>query len=270
MPTTPSAPALSYTVSGTGPPTLLVMGFAMRGRVWAPTARHLRDLTVCTYDHRDVGDSARTPWPYTMTDLADDARRVLDAAGWSDAHVVGVSMGGMIAQELALTAPERVRSLTLIATQPGGPRAWVPPLGTLPALAVISLGRRRLNRPLMDWVLHPPHRLRGIAPADRRQRWEDADGHPIPTAVRRRQLMAIRTHDTRDRLGSLRIPTQVVKPLHDRLCDPSHSDRLAAAIPGATLVEMDAGHGLLFHASVELAGHIRRFIARCEAAHPTG
>lgn len=261
MPVTPTSPALSYDLAGSGPPMLLIMGFGMRGVVWEPTARHLRPhFSVCTYDHRDIGASDTVTTPYTMRDLALDAIRVLDALGWQDAHIVGVSMGGMVAQELALTAPERIRSLTLVATQAGGPRAWIPPAKGLVLTAGIALGSKRLNRRLLPRLLHPRGSTDHLSDADKAQRWADAHEQPPTTAVRRRQLDAVRSHDTRSRLGAIPCRTLVVKPVHDRMCSPHRSNRLAAAIPGAQLLELEAGHGLLFHAGDRLADAIRTFV----------
>ena len=129
MPFTPTAPRIAYTIHGTsGPPVLLVMGLGMRGVVWRPQVEVLeRDHRLLTFDNRGIGESDDAPGPWRIPDMAEDALRVLDAARFSSAHVVGVSMGGMIAQELALRAPRRVRSLTLIVTPPpgaGGP--WGP------------------------------------------------------------------------------------------------------------------------------------------------
>lgn len=267
MPTTPTLPSLHYQLAGSGPPMLLIMGFGMRGKVWEPTARHLcPHFSVCTYDHRDIGASDPTDVRYTMRDLATDAVRVLDALGWADAHIVGVSMGGMAAQELALIAPERVRTLTLVATQSGGPRAWIPPLRGLVLTAGIALGSERLNRRLLPRLLHPRGSTDHISPEDEARRWTDAHAEPPSTTVRRRQLTAVRSHDTRSRLGAIRSPTLVVKPVHDRMCAPRRSDTLARAIPGAQLLEMDAGHGLIHHAGDRLAAAIRTFI---DAQAPT-
>ncbi|MCB9668944.1 MAG: alpha/beta fold hydrolase [Alphaproteobacteria bacterium] len=261
MPTTSTRPHIAWEARGDGPPVLLVMGFGMRGVVWRPVVTRLAvDHRAVTFDNRGMGASDPADGPYSLADLARDTLRVADDAGLPAFHLVGVSMGGMIAQEVALAAPDRVRSLVLIATQPGGPRAWVPPLPTVPLLAAIGLGTR-LNRRLFPRLLHPPGSLDALTPADLEQRWTDAHATSPDPRQRRLQLRAIRGHDTRDRLGSIAAPTLVVKPLRDRMCHPSHSDTLVAGIPGARLLELDAGHGLILHAADALTEAIRDHVA---------
>src|SRR3954451_7644807 len=110
--------------TGAGAPVLLVMGLGMNATGWWRTVPVLAEsFTVIAFDNRGVGRSARPPGPYTVAGMADDAVAVLDAAGAERAHVYGISLGGMIAQEIALRHPERVGCLVLGATTPGGSRA---------------------------------------------------------------------------------------------------------------------------------------------------
>jgi 3-oxoadipate enol-lactonase len=225
-------------------PVLLIMGLGMTGAMWGPlvpglAARH----PVATFDHRALG---RSPGPAadSMAALADDTLSVLDGLGWARAHVVGISMGGMIAQELALRAPERTRTLTLMATHAGGPLGLVPPLLGIAAILFSMSRTSRLERLLY------PRALRG----DVRPRTEAMIAQGVPASTLRAHLRAVRTHDTRARLARLAVPTLVVKPDLDALVRPSHSDRLAAGIPGARLHRMpDVGHGLVTHRGEALA-----------------
>ena len=103
------------------------MGFGMPGAVWGPQVDDLQaDHRCCYYDHLGVGDSDRGPFLRTIPSMAEDAVRIMDDLSWDRAHVVGVSMGGMIAQELALGFGDRCRSLTLVATHGGAPIASLP------------------------------------------------------------------------------------------------------------------------------------------------
>lgn len=226
-----------------GTPVLLVMGFGLPGRAWHPQVRGLvADHRVATFDNRGAGQSEDAPGAETIADLAEDARRVLDHLGWADAHVVGVSMGGMIAQELAIRHKPRIRSLTLIATHPGGRRNTAPtPRGLrLFLTAQLTRGPRRLAA--LRKLLFPGDVALN---QDDRHLLTEFDS-PIPRHVAARQLRAILRFDTRPRLPNLGgVPTLILRPGRDLLIRPTGSDDLHRRIPGADLTRFDdAGHGL--------------------------
>src|SRR5437868_8083351 len=116
---------LDYERSGEGPPLLMIMGMSGTALHWGePFLQALRpDFEVIVYDHRGVGASSRPEGPLTIAQMAQDAAGLLDALGVESAHVMGISMGGMIAQELALARDELVRTLTLGCTFCGGPES---------------------------------------------------------------------------------------------------------------------------------------------------
>ncbi len=266
---TATCPRIAYDVQGdAGSNVLLVMGLGMRGNVWAPQVAALKPHhRVATFDHRGVGESEPSPVPlWTMHNMARDAARVMEDLGWERAHLVGVSLGGMVAQELALLHPKRFMSLTLIATQAGGRRGWVPPAhGALNFARSFLGGGGRLNA-LQD-LLYPPEFVATLDPEKMREQLAVRFGQPAPRATVLGQISAVLRHDTRDRLGRLRLPTLVVRPGQDRLVHPSRSDQLQQLIPGAELVRLDdAGHGITFQCADALNEMLLSHFAMAEGA----
>ncbi|MCB9595757.1 MAG: alpha/beta fold hydrolase [Sandaracinaceae bacterium] len=271
MPVTPSSPRLAYRIHGTeGPPILLIMGLAMRGVVWRPQVEDLeRDHRLLTFDNRGIGESEAAPGRWTMADMADDAQRVLDTVGWDSAHVVGVSMGGMVAQELALRAPGRLRSLTLIATHAGGPVAIVPPLAGLAGFLATNLLPDTERYGALAKLLYPDEFLRVVDRDALLSRMRDHVGVRPPARTRNEQVLAVMRHDTRARLARLEVPTMVVTSERDALVSPKRQHDLLSRIPRARHVSFDrAGHGVIFQCAPVLNGHIRRHVSEHEPILP--
>ncbi len=268
MPSTPTHPSLHYEVHGTtGTGVLLIMGLGMRGRIWQPQladlSRHHRCLI---FDSRGIGDSETASSMWRMQDLADDALRVLEAVGWDRVHLVGTSMGGMVAQELALTQPHRFLSLSLIATHAGGRLNAVPPKeGLQKFVEAQSADPEKRVAAILD-LLYPPGWLAEFDSSMLRQHMRERVGRPAPPKTIARQIYAIARHDTRERLRQIRQPTLVVKPELDILVAPGNSDVLADQIPGARLVTFpDAGHGVVFQRASDLNRHLLDHFRGAEA-----
>lgn len=243
-----NAPRLSWELHGEkGPPVLLIMGFGMRGLVWRPQLDVLPlHHRVITYDHRGIGNSESSGRLWTMQMLAEDAKRVLDAAGWESAHVVGVSMGGMVAQELALRFPGRVRSLALAVTHGGGGLAWRPTRDALAVLSASLAGPVSGRVEALERLLYPAEYLAGIDRQAFRESLRDRTSYKPRRRVIAGQLAAILRHDTLSRLRSIDVPTLVVRAGRDILVDPAHSLTLAEHIRGAELLDFpEAGHGVI-------------------------
>ena len=261
---TPTAPRLSYQLFGdAGPPVLFIMGFGMPGAVWGPQVDELQDAhRCCHYDNLGVGLSDRGPLLRTVPAMADDAVRVLDTLSWNRAHIVGVSMGGMIAQELALRSAERCRSLTLIATHGGAPVASLPTLrGMRLFLQGLFGGPKRRMRSLPR-LLYPDEFLEQIGPAMLRSHLDVRLGHPPALRTVLGQLYAVWRHSTEARLSQIVLPTLLVRPGKDILIRPSQTDRLAQRIPHAEVLRFDdAGHGVTFQKAAELNAALRRHFA---------
>ena len=232
-----------YEVLGaaSAPPLLLIMGLSLSSRAWETLPRRLSErFRVLVFDNRGTGRSGRKGLAYRMRDLADDAAAVLDAANAAEADVFGMSMGGMIAQELALRHPDRVRRLALGATFASWVRGRKPPFRTALDLLVMNLGRRfatadRLARVLVSREFH-------AANPDATLAWIRRSEH-ASFRCSAAQLAAVLRHGTLRRLARIRAPTLVITGSADRLVPPRNSEVLAAAIPGAKVVVLDgAGH----------------------------
>src|SRR5258705_7757310 len=132
---------LHWESSGEGPAVLLVAGQGMTvAGWWATTPVLARSFRVIAFDNRDTGDSSRVPWPYTVAQMARDAVAVLDAAGERRAHVYGISLGSLVAQEVALRYPDRVQALVLGASSAGGFAAYKPSPSSLAQTFLVRAG----------------------------------------------------------------------------------------------------------------------------------
>ena len=221
---------------------LLVMGLAFPAAMWfrlvpALAARH----RVLTVDNRGAGHTGDVPGPYTVPTMAADCAAVLDAAGVDRAHVVGLSMGGLIAQELVHQAPGRLRSLCLMATHPGVAHA------VFDAEALALLGSRGEQTVQEAAETAVPF---NYAPGTSRERIEQDWAVRFPLAASPAgylaQLTGSAAWDGYDRLPQIAVPTLVVHGEVDRLVPPANGQRLADRIPGAELVLVpDANHVLM-------------------------
>jgi len=264
---TPTRPTLHFERHGdSGPPVLLVMGFGMRGIVWKPQVDGLKqDHRLITYDHRGIGESESPGGHWTMRDLAEDALRVADAAGFDSFHLVGVSMGGMISQHLALGWPERVRSLSLVATHAGGVLSALPTLRGLSFFLRANLSPPAERVDALTELLYPAAFVARADPAQLKARMADSVGQRAKPDTLKRQLGAIVRHRTRSELGKITAPTLVVQPRQDILIRPRESERLHRLIPGALLSRYDeSGHGLIFQDAKRLNEELRQHFAKAE------
>lgn len=239
---------LHYQVAGAGTPVLLIMGLSVPGTAWR--FQHpviAQSHQVCWFDNRGVGGSDAPAPPYTMAQMAADAVGLMDHLGWRDAHVVGVSMGGMVAQHVALEHRARVRSLSLLATHAGGALARLPHASGSWHFLRAMLGPKAGRIDATAHLLFPPAFRARTDPAWIRDVLTKDFGKRPPKNGRRGQLRAVFGHDTRGRLGELAgLPTLVIKPERDILVRPTESERLHRDIPGSRILRLpEAGHGLL-------------------------
>lgn len=224
-----------------------------------------RDYRALAPDHRDTGDSEPFTDPYLLADLADDAAAFLRALNAAPAVVVGLSMGGMVAQHLALRHPELVRALVLVSTTPGGADGTAATERGRAALflpAELEAGERA--RQAMTLMTAPGFTDRRPDTLDLAER--NARRHPMSTDSYKRQFRAIRSHDTTAELPALRVPTLILHGDIDDLIPLPNARQLAAGLPGARLkVYGNTGHMPHLEQPEAFLADLRGFLAGLDA-----
>jgi len=245
---------------GNGAPLLLIHGLGYARWGWEPVLPELAEqFDVILFDNRGIGESDAPPGPYTVAEMAADAVQVLDEAGVARAHVVGTSLGGMIAQELALAYPERVDRLVLACTTPGGQKAHPMPQVTVALMAEAA-------------TLEPAVALRrfvenALAPATVEAHPEIVEqimAHRLATAQQpaawAAQASAGATFDAYDRLGALAAPTLVQHGDEDVVVDPRNADLLVELLPDARLERVPGGHLFFWEAPEQFVSSVSGFL----------
>lgn len=253
-----------YELHGDGPPLLLVSGLSGGTWTWSGlTPDFQQHYRVITFDNRGAGRSAIPPGPYKMQEFAADALGLLDHLQVESAYVLGISMGGMIAQELALLAPHKIKALVLGCTNCGG-RARISPAREAMALLMNNDGLSpeqvtEKNLPLF------------LSEECRRNRPEIVEAYRNlqlqallqPEFAFIAQLQAINAFDCCDRLPEIQVPTLIISGTEDVLVPVENARYLAAHIPGAELVEIrGAGHALHAECREQLFGLAHTFFKR--------
>ena len=254
-----------------GPPVVLIHGVGIARGAWRPQVEELSQrFQTLTFDNRGLGQSVPCTGPITIESMADDARALMDEAGWDSAHIVGHSMDGIIAQQLALDHPRRVRSLSLLCTFARGKDAarltpWV-----LWMFLRTRIGSRPMRRRAFVEMLWPPSTLAAgnrdaiasqLAPLLGR----DLADQP---AVVMKQVQALARHDASARLSALGdIPTWVLSAEHDPIAKASYGRQIADAIPGARFGEFaNASHAVPLQYPQEINRRLLGCIDAAEAS----
>jgi 3-oxoadipate enol-lactonase len=252
---------LAYEELGDGEPLLFCQGLGYDRRGFGPLPRLLaEDFRVILFDNRGVGDSDVPVGPYSVPQLAADAVAVLDAAGVDSAHVFGVSLGGFIAQELALSYPERVRRLVLASTMAGGAAAYPMPARGLEAFGRYPTMEREDGLRLMVENSLGDHGVR-----ERPELVEEIYAYRLERAPTiegwQAQAVAGATFDAYDRVQEIAKPTLVLQGGADTVIDPGNAETLAQRIPGARFELIpDRGHLVMWEEGEMLAPIVKEFL----------
>ena len=236
---------IEYERSGEGPRLLFFNGSGSTIERMRPLlAVYQQRFDTLIHDQRGLGRTSIPPGPYTMAEYAADAIALVDHVGWDRFAVIGVSFGGMVAQEFAVTVPDRVERLALLCTSPGGVGGASYPLHelrTMDAAERAAVAMRIMDtRFTPEWLeAHPADRMfveamtanAGAAPGTEAERGEIE------------QLEARRHHDVWDRLARITAPTLVASGRYDGIAPPENGERIVERIPGATLRLYEGGHG---------------------------
>jgi pimeloyl-ACP methyl ester carboxylesterase len=260
---------LHYDLYGAGDPLLMIMGLGASSAAWDPALvdELARSLRVITFDNRGTGLSDKPDQPYSIEMFADDAAGVLAALKLARAHIFGVSMGGMIAQEFALRHGARTATLTLGCTTPGGAHAVPPPPESLAVLTAPREGVAPDALIRRGWPLAYTEEYIRTHRAELEASIPHLLENPTPPFAFQRQLEATYTLQTWERLPQIKAPTLVITGAKDVLIPARNSELLAERIAGAKLhLVADAGHAFMSQSRDEFLSVFVPFLK----SHPLG
>jgi len=255
---------LHYEIQGKGPPLLLINGWSQSSETWDP--KLIKNLSksykIITFDNRGTGQSSKPDIPYSTTMMAEDAKKVLDAANIKKAHVLGHSMGGQIAQELALNYRDFVKSLILCGTLCGGPSTKVTQevgslMGALASEGPIEMSVQELMQEFLRLSFTPSYIQENMAEL------MNLFGAPPPMSVLRRQMQAVAMHNTSEQLHEIDVPTLVLTGDNDIAILPENSKVLADGISDAKLHTFkDTGHMFLWEKIDQVVPVLQDFLSK--------
>jgi 3-oxoadipate enol-lactonase len=236
---------LYFERAGHGPPVLFISGTGgdLRTKPNVFDGPLPRQFDVITYDQRGLGQTSKPDKPYTMAQYAADAAGLLAALNLPRALILGVSFGGMVAQELAIRHPDRVKAMVLACTSPGGAGGASYPLHQLTGMTRAEIARHMI--PISDtrrdaaWAAAHPSEHQALIEMGSTDPYAE---EPDRAMGARRQLEARAAHDTWDRLGAIRCPVMIAGGKFDGIARPEVQARLAQRIPRAALRMFDGGH----------------------------
>jgi len=248
---------MAYSIDGAGEPVLLIGGFTMVKESWELQVVELaKRFRVITFDNRGVGETTVPTEPFTIDEMAADTVGLMDAVGIDSAHIFGVSMGGLIAQVLALDHPDRVGKVALGCTTHGGRRAVQPTREVMEIIEVEKSVRIRLPTIFSErFIREEPERLEEFVRFSV-QYW------PTPQGAAG-QMGALSVFNVRRRLGEIRCPVLAITGAEDRMMPPDNARLLAEGIEGAAHYLVDeAGHSFFLEKPDEVNGVLIDFFTK--------
>lgn len=228
--------SLYYEEHGNGEPLILIMGFTVSSIGWHwNVPSFAKSFRTIAFDNRGVGQSDKPDEPYSMQMFADDTAGLLDGLDIDQAHIFGISMGGMIAQEFALRHPNRVKTLILGCTNCGGEKTTLSSdpdvlnmLGNIESVSVEEAALAMTKVAVTPWFMQK--HMDTLIEMNKM-----SAAHPTPKHGMVSQMAALQSHDTYDRLPQIRVPTLVITGKEDGLVPPENSVILSQQIPNAEL-----------------------------------
>ena len=236
---------LYYERGGSGEPLLFISGSGgdLRTKPNVFDGLFAKTCDLLAYDQRGLGRSSKPDRPYTMAEYADDAAALMDHVGWGSALVIGASFGGMVAQELALRHPGKVRRLVLACTSPGGEGGSSYPFHDIAHLS--GEDRARHLMPVSDlrrdaaWAEANPDTYKSLVAIAGADPFGDEPGYRRGAEL---QIEARADHNAWDRLGNIACPVLIAAGAHDGIAPIATQHRMRARIPGAKLEVFEGGH----------------------------
>jgi pimeloyl-ACP methyl ester carboxylesterase len=241
---------LFYQVNGDGFPLLMIQGYMGGHNAWFfQTRAFKKHYQVIVFDNRGIGKTQRSPAPYTVKTMADDAVGLLNHLGIDKAHILGMSLGGIVAQEIAINYPEKVEKLVLVCTTTGDDEITNVHPDMLKALdleegdtrpELRDLDFRQTTTAIVSLAFNKRlYRLINIPLVKLYMKLVDMEGI-------QQQLEAVVGHSTGDRIHEIKTPTLVITGTEDRVISPLSSEHIAGKIPGARLVKLEGGSHSFF------------------------
>ena len=258
---------IAHEVLGSGPPLLLIMGYRLNSRAWPSDFIDAlaERFTLILFDNRGTGQSDKPSSGYALSNLAKDVCGLLDHLEIPRSHVLGYSMGGAVAQELACRHPERIQRLVLCATLSGGPRSvYAGPAVIAVMRELVGLTPHESARRIATVTYAPAYLERNRERIERQMLREIAD--PTPLHAADLQFQAFVDFDASDALAGIRAPTLVMTGDQDRLIPPDNSRLLAELIPNARLVILPGlAHRAIWEATESCVSLVATFLDEVRA-----